>query len=343
MNVKFLKSLTLTVITSTMFVGCGATSLLDEVVLDNTQKYRKAETMPPLDIPPDLSTVRINDDIVGTQKSSTSYSEYQEETSNPLVSKYNVTLETKPSLAGESVTRHLIIPNSEIVIWQQLQNFLVEAGFEIKRQDQRIGLMDTQIGVDNYAYRFRLERGDTLKQSLIYVNAAGIENNVQKNETMLRQLAEYIGNLHKKEQDAIAEKIAREPQAAVTVTLINEAAGYQSLYIEQDFVDVWRRIGRILDSKGFAVEERDRSRGTYFVQYIDPFKQEQKKEKSILDTIMFWQDDAEQISDEYYFIKLVSDAGNTKVIILDSGELRTRASSDTAKRLLALIKEQLTK
>jgi len=342
MNVKSLKSLPLTVIASVLLVGCGTTSILDEVVPDNTQEYRKAETMPPLDIPPDLSTARINDDIVGTQKSSTSYSEYQEEASNPLVSKYNITLDTKPSLAGEGATRHLIIPNSEEVIWQQLHDFSAEAGFEIKRQDVRIGLMDTVAGVDGYAYRFRLERGDTLKQSLIYISSAGADDNAQKNEAVLRQLAEYVGDLHKEEQAVIAEELAASPQeSSVSVTLMNETDGQQSLYLEQDFVDVWRRVGRVLDSKGFAVEDRDRSRGMYFVHYIDPFKQAQKEEEGILDTIMFWQDDVELTPEEYYFIKLISDADNTKIIILDPEEVRT--STDTAKRLLALIQEQLTK
>jgi outer membrane protein assembly factor BamC len=63
---------------ATTLSGCGGFSNLDAVVPDNTQKYRKAQTMPPLDVPPDLSTSRINDDIAGTQQDATAtYSEFE--------------------------------------------------------------------------------------------------------------------------------------------------------------------------------------------------------------------------------------------------------------------------
>ncbi|HAD32454.1 MAG TPA: hypothetical protein DCE77_12835, partial [Methylophaga sp.] len=83
---------------------------LDEVAPDNTQKYRKAETMPPLDIPPDLSTSRINDQIAGNQQSSATYSEYEEASTNPLAARYNITPESKPALSGEGDDRHLVVP-----------------------------------------------------------------------------------------------------------------------------------------------------------------------------------------------------------------------------------------
>jgi outer membrane protein assembly factor BamC len=42
---------------------------------------------------------------------------------------------------------------------------------------------------------------------------------------------------------------------------------------------------------------------------------------------------------EYYYIKLLSDADQTRVMVLDSNEVRT--SDESAKRLLDLIQEQL--
>jgi outer membrane protein assembly factor BamC len=110
------------------------------------------------------------------------------------------------------------------------------------------------------------------------------------------------------------------------------------LFIEQDFVDVWRRVGRILDNKGFTVEDRDRSRGLYFIRYLDPFTLAEQEE-GILSKLAFWRDDAEKAPEEYYYIKLISDAKDTKMIILDAEE--TRTSSDTARRLLGLMQEQL--
>ena len=82
MNAMYFRILPLTIVTTMVLSGCGMLPALDEVVPDNTQKYRKAETMPPLDIPPDLSTTRINDDIAGTRKGTATYSEFKEAETN---------------------------------------------------------------------------------------------------------------------------------------------------------------------------------------------------------------------------------------------------------------------
>ncbi|RKZ97535.1 MAG: hypothetical protein DRQ46_04700 [Gammaproteobacteria bacterium] len=339
MNFMRLKIISLAVLLACTGSGCNA---IDAIAPDNTKEYRKAETMPPLDIPPDLSTAQINDDVAGSnQKSIATYSEFEEAANNPLAAKYGVVAATKPSLSGEGVNRHLIVPATLEVTWQQLLGFWDQKGFEIKRKDLRIGLMDTNVGSDDYAYRARVERGDISKQTRVYVSGAGTEVNVQKNEAMLRQIADFLGVLHQEEQEQIKQQQAGGvQQVAVVTTLINEANGQQALVVEQDFSDVWSRVGRVLDSKGFTVEDRDRSRGIYFVRYIDP-KNAPKEEDGWLDTLAFWQDDVDQSPEDYYYIKLISDAENTKIVILDTEEVRT--SSDTAKRLLALMQEQLSK
>lgn len=340
MNSIRMKTVSLSVLLALSITGCGSLPALDEVVPDNTKEYRRAETMPPLDVPPDLSTVRINDDIAGNKNDVATYSEFEEAANNPLASKYNITPETKPALSGEGDERHLLVPNSRDTTWQKLEEFWQQKGIAIKRQDKRIGLMDTEVGSDDDAYRIRMERGDTSKFSKIYVSGTRFEANGQKDEAMLRQIAEFFGAFHKEEKEkAIAVKASQPQVASVKTTLMDETGGHQSLFIEKDFVDVWRRVGRILDSKGFTVEDRDRSRGLYFIRYLDPFTAAEQEEESVLSKLAFWRDDAEKAPEEYYYIKLISDAEDTKMIILDAEE--TRTSSDTAKRLLGLMQEQL--
>ena len=43
-----------------------------------------------------------------------------------------------------------------------------------------------------------------------------------------------------------------------------------ALLSSEDFDRVWRRLGLALDRKGFTVEERDRSRGTFLFRYRAP-------------------------------------------------------------------------
>jgi outer membrane protein assembly factor BamC len=208
--------------------------------------------------------------------------------------------------------------------------------------DERIGLMDTVEDGDGYGYRVRMDRGDTSRMAEIYLGAKDeTKRNAQKDEAMLRQLAEHLGVLYQQDQ---AEVKAQQPtpsaEESANVLLMDEANGHQALFVEQDFPTVWRRVGRVLDSKGFAVEDRDRSRGFYFVRYIDPFKEIEPEEEGMLSRLAFWRDDADKKPEEYYYIKLISDADNTRIVVLDAEEVRT--SDDTAKRLLDLIQEQLS-
>jgi len=342
MKANRLKYISLAVLLATTVSACGTFSSLDEVVPDNTKKYRKAETMPPLDVPPDLSTVRINDDIAGNKNSSATYSEFEEAATNPLASKYNITPEAKPALSGEGAKRHLIVPGDRDVTWARIQDFWAEKSIAIKRADLRIGLMDTEATADDYDYRLRMDRGDTSKTALIYISSAAAENNSQKNEAMLRQLADYLGVLYQEEQVKVqAERQQSQPHlVSVNAELVDEAGDQKALMVEQEFSNVWRSVGRVLDSKGFAVEDRDRSRGTYFVRYLDPFNNAEKEESGMLSKLAFWRDDVDTSPEEFYYIKLISDAAKTKIVILDAKEVRT--SSETAKRLLTLIQEQLS-
>lgn len=323
--------------------GCGLLPTMDEVAPDNTQKYRRAETMPPLDVPPDLSVARINDEIAGSSTaSSATFSEFEEAANNPLAARYNITPASRPALAGEDASRHLVVPGEREVTWQRIEAFWASRDLEIRRKDQRIGLMETVPDMDNYAYRLRMERGDVNRSARVYISGRDDSNrNTQQDEVMLRQLADYLGVLYQQDQERVAQQQPQRPsEVAAGVTLIDETGGFQALVIQQDYSTVWDRVGRVLDSRGFRVEDRDRSRGIYFVRYIDPFLEAEREEPGLLGRMAFWRSAPERTPEEYYNIKLVSDAETTRITILDAEE--TRSSSETASRLLGLIQEQLT-
>ncbi|KAJ0345198.1 hypothetical protein COL154_013968 [Colletotrichum chrysophilum] len=159
---------------------------------------------------------------------------------------------------------------------------------------------------------------------------------------MLRDLANYLGILYEKDVEALkSQQRTEEPKGVPQATLVDEQGGQEAIMIDQDYPTVWRRVGSVLDSKGFAVENQDRAAGTYLVHYKDPFLAAKAKDTSLWDKIAFWKDDKEIKPDQYYYIKLISDAEKTKIIILDAKKVRT--SEDSAKRLLGLIQEQLNK
>lgn len=347
MNANQIKPLAGALAVALSVSGCGLMPALDEVAPDNTQRYRTADTMPPLDVPPDLSVNRINDDIAARQNSAATYSEYEEASSNPLEMRYNIEPDQKPKLRGEDDDRRLVVTGNMDLIWQRVTGFWRSKNLQIARDNEQLGLMDTTPDSEGYVYRTRISQQS---QNTMEVFVSGKDEvNQTKNQDILRQMADYLGVLHQEDvkmaesrQEEQTTMQAREASQTQTprAILMDEENGHQALLVEQEFRDVWDRVGRVLDSKGFDVEDRDRSAGTYYVRYLDPFNEIDEEEEGFFSGLAFWRDDDEVAPEEFYFIRLMSDGGNTRIGVLDADEERT--SSDTARRLLGLLQEQLS-
>ena len=133
-----------------------------------------------------------------------------------------------------------------------------------------------------------------------------------------------------KQQVAAAKE---EPQAKLS----ESRDGASQLALNDQFDRAWRRVGLALDRVGFTVEDRDRSNGLYFVRYIDP-EADNKESKSWLSKLKFWGND-EAKKNERYRIQLKEGGAGTEVNVLDKDG--GREQSDTAKRILTLLYEQL--
>ena len=338
MNFKRIKHIIIVTLLASLFSGCGSIPALDAVVKDNSQKYQKAETLPPLAIPPDLSNSRINDEFA-EKNDDTSYSDYAELANNPLEAKYNVVPSTKPALRGEASERHLVLHGQSAILWQRMLGFWAESGIKVKRHDQTLGLMDTVEDAEGYAYRVRVESGDLPSTLKMHISSASFDSNELKNEAQLRNLAEYMGAQHRSDQSTQQQATQRKPVSSISAVIIDEASDHQALMVALDLDTVWRNISRVVDSKYFIIQDRQRERGIYFVQYLDPFLVAKYSDESIFSKLAFWQDAMDKAPDMFFYIKLVTDLNETKVIILDIDQVRT--SSSTARRMLRLIQDRL--
>jgi outer membrane protein assembly factor BamC len=146
--------------------------------------------------------------------------------------------------------------------------------------------------------------------------------------------------------------------------------GNAKLTVNDPFDRAWRRVGLALDRIGFVVEDRDRSRGIYYVRYsdvsIDDPASEPKK-KGLLDSLKFWGDDEEEKSkasapkkeekgltdklkfwdsdkdkaerEKQYRIQIGRGEDTSAVTVTDqNGQVDT---SPTANRILAMLYDQL--
>jgi outer membrane protein assembly factor BamC len=119
-----------------------------------------------------------------------------------------------------------------------------------------------------------------------------------------------------------------------------ENSGAGPLVVNDSFERAWRRVGLALDRVGFTVEDRDRSKGVFFVRYIDPEVDLQTgKKESWSDKLMFWKSTPKSAQPQYRI--LVSDAGASMSQVQVQNSQGVNEASSTGKKILSLLYEQL--
>jgi outer membrane protein assembly factor BamC len=130
------------------------------------------------------------------------------------------------------------------------------------------------------------------------------------------------------------------PAEARNAVLENSGAG--PLVVNDGFDRAWRRVGLALDRVGFTVEDRDRSKGLFFVRYIDPEadRQATKTDESWTDKLKFWQSSPKSDNKPQYRIH-VADAGASMSQVQVQNSSGAPESSSTGKKILSLLYDQL--
>jgi outer membrane protein assembly factor BamC len=129
--------------------------------------------------------------------------------------------------------------------------------------------------------------------------------------------------------------VSNDPKNAV---LQNGGAG--PLVVNDSFDRAWRRVGLALDRVGFTVEDRDRSKGLFFVRYIDPeADMKDTNKESWLDKLKFWKSAPKSAQPQYRIH--VADAGASMSQVQVQDSKGTTEASNTGKKILGLLYEQL--
>jgi len=163
------------------------------------------------------------------------------------------------------------------------------------------------------------------------------ESDPGKEATMLRRLMLYLGVTAQRADQMLASGGSAAAGAAggAGAHLVRSGAGSE-LVIPEDYRRAWQQTGLALDRTGFAVEDRDRTEGVFYVRYDDPQKGQQKK--GVLSRMAFWKGDKKD-SVEQYQVRLTGQGDETRVTIHDASGRRD--TSTTAERILSLLEEQM--
>jgi outer membrane protein assembly factor BamC len=149
----------------------------------------------------------------------------------------------------------------------------------------------------------------------------------------LKRLMVKLGADEAKAKAQVAARTTRDERA----TLVSATDGATTLNVAESFDRAWRRVGLALDRVGFTVEDRDRSKGVYFVRYVDPAT-DNKKNDGLLAKLAFWRSDEPAKAIQYQVIvKGAADDSQVQVLGKDGQPDTTGAS----KKILSLLYDQL--
>ena len=273
--------------------------------------------------------------------------------------------------------RWLVVDAEPEALWPVIKEFWQDSGFLIDTESQQTGIMETDwaenrakipdsvirrlIGkVLDSAYsnperdkfRTRLERGQKPGATEIYISHRGMAQiNISKDRytektvwqvrpvdpdleaEMLTRLAIRLGA--RDEQIKAQVKVPEQPKAIIS----KNGQVPEALLLVDSFDRAWRRVGLALDRVGFTVEDRDRSKGLYYVRYVDVDAADKGKSEGFWSKMAFWRSDSGTKKDAQYRISVAGATQGSEVKVLDAQG--TKSNSPTAGRILALLQQEL--
>ncbi|HOT83610.1 MAG TPA: outer membrane protein assembly factor BamC [Candidatus Defluviicoccus seviourii] len=274
--------------------------------------------------------------------------------------------------------RWLVVTAPADKLWGPVKDFWQENGFIIVIERPEAGVMETdwaenraKIGDDiirntigkfldsvystgeRDKFRTRFEPGAEPGTTDIFISHRGMEEvytSSAKDDTrwqpraadpeleadMLRRMMVRLGAENQRAEAGLAAaSVKAEPRAKLAGN--NDGTGTLEVY--ERFDRAWRRVGLALDRVGFTVEDRDRSKGLYFVRYVDT-DAAKKKDGGWVDKLSFWKSSEPVVNPKTPYRIHVSESGQNTVVRVLTSE-GGADQSETAKKILGLLYQQL--
>lgn len=278
--------------------------------------YRSgAAQKPALEVPPDLTAPGTDERYrvsIGDGESATTFSDYSKSGTAVNQGGSAVLPEAKGVRLERSGTqRWLVVNDTPDRVWSVLKAFCQENGLAIDSEDQAAGLLETgwiekhavipqdairdaagkapalSLGVRDQ-YHVRLERSSDGVSTGIYVTHRGMKevltadgktskwqatpNDPEMEAAMLQRLMVRFGGSEAQVASIITPQAAtiREISDGGTIILVNDT-----------FDRSWRRVGLAIERAELTVEDKDRTRGIYFLGQAS-------KKSGWLDKIKVW-------------------------------------------------------
>ncbi len=276
--------------------------------------------------------------------------------------------------------RWLVVDAPAEKIWGPVREFWTETGFTLEIDSPETGVLETN-WLENRArvpldiirrtigkvvdglyssgtldkFRVRVERLGN-GQSEVYVTHRGLEEvatGVIRDQFLWQRRASEP-DLEIEMLNRLAVKLSggqrAEPLVAAAKTPAPEArdariigqGADRGIEIDDPFDRAWRRVGLALDRGGFTVEDRDRSRGAFFVRYIDADEQARAAaERPGFLSRIFSGGSKPQLSQQYRITLTTAGTGVRLAVQDKDGKPTLDADRATVNRILDLLLQQM--
>ncbi|MEM5343358.1 outer membrane protein assembly factor BamC [Paraburkholderia azotifigens] len=129
---------------------------------------------------------------------------------------------------------------------------------------------------------------------------------------------------------------AQQPVRDVSSTETSAQLSSTELTLGEPYDRAWLRVGLALDRSNFTVDDRDRTRGLYFVRYVDP-KDMSSAEQGFWSQVFHGR--KEKVAKQYRVNVRAVTPNQTRIAVVDDkGEID---SSSQAKQIMSLMVDQL--
>lgn len=275
------------------------------------------------------------------------------------------------SIAGQRV---LVVERPAAELWPIMRQFWSDNGFILVVEQPEIGLLETD-WAENKAklprdfirrtvgslldgiydtgerdkYRMRLSSRADGKTEITIAHRGLVEvlttsNSVDARptwtnrpsdpgleETFLRRAMLRLGA----NEESAKAILADAPAAGLKPAQLIKTETSSSIQLAESFDRAWRRVGLAIDRLGFAVEDRNRDQGVYFIRYRDPTA-DQDDSKGFFGRLL---SSSEPGAPQVYQLKVTEADGRSTVVPLNKNGQPT--NDKNAQRMMSVLADQI--
>lgn len=346
-----------------LVAACGSMPRLDEVITDRRTEYKRSESMPALEVPPDLTVNADADPLAIPHEEATTLSQFEQQKRMRQAGASGAPVGTSGS------EQWLSLQGNTVDIWPRLKEFWAGKGYALDLDDPQLGVLETHwfelapegITASRTKFSIFAESGGTPDSTVLYLASqrqekitgqgedtewVEISDNTELEKKMLGELNLYFyGNQAPAGTSSIAASnappVSTETRRAAAAAkpraeLQNLGEDKVLLALPEEFNQAWTLTEAAILNAGMFINNKDRSKGLYYVVYSGA-ELEGTEKKGLFSRLKFWGKD-ESVEGSAYQISLTGVGNKTEVVVLTAEG--NWAGQEEAARILTLLQGQ---